>query len=204
MIRLKRRRKVAFPPVPRFSEPDLKRLKDAYADAASILEYGSGGSTIIAAELGKKVRSVESDKGWTALLNAHLDSAFPDADARVIHSDIGRTGKWGKPVNRKAMENFYRYPLAIWDAPDFTHPDVILIDGRFRVACFCTAVMRIERPTLVLFDDFVVREKYHTVEALAKPVERLERMAVFELEPGMVPRSELTWVIGSFFRTSYA
>jgi hypothetical protein len=44
-------------------------------------------------------------------------------------------------------------------------PNVILIDGRFRLACLavCAAVFP-EAP--IVFDDYVVRSRYHVIEAL--------------------------------------
>ena len=46
-------------------------LRDAYGRAGSILEYGSGGSTVMASELADKViHSVESDRDWAGMMSA--------------------------------------------------------------------------------------------------------------------------------------
>ncbi|WP_240997067.1 hypothetical protein, partial [Pseudomonas viridiflava] len=52
---------------------------------------------------------------------------------------------------------FHTYPLKVWDEPYFEQPDVILIDGRFRIACFVTAYLRATKPMIVLFDDYLDR-----------------------------------------------
>ena len=45
-------------------EAEAALITAAYDKAEVILEYGSGGSTVLAADLGKKVVAVESDRDW--------------------------------------------------------------------------------------------------------------------------------------------
>ena len=198
------RSKPEFDPVLSFPARDQAVVKKHYAAANAILEYGSGGSTVLAASLGKPVMSVESDPSWANQMNAFLTEQHPNAQAAVTHVDIGKTGKWGKPLKPDGALNYHSYPMSAWDSEGFQHPDVILIDGRFRVACFCTVLLRLNRPATVLFDDYKEREKYHIVERLFKPVEQHEQMAVFELSPTQIPTEEWGWVIQSFFQTAYA
>ncbi len=117
--------------------------------------------------------------------------------------DIGETGPWGRPVDASKWDRFYRYPLAIWDEPFFRHPDVVLIDGRFRTACFAACVMRITRPTTVLMDDYGVREKYQMVEKIVKPDFMVGRMAHFSLTPGMARAEEMGFLISQFFVATF-
>ena len=44
-------------------EAEASALRAAYAAAEVVLEYGSGGSTVLAAEAGAEVWAVESDAG---------------------------------------------------------------------------------------------------------------------------------------------
>jgi protein O-GlcNAc transferase len=82
---------------------------------------------------------------------------------------------------------------------------VILIDGRFRIACFVTAYLRATQPMIVLFDDYLDRPHYHVVERLVKPSEFVGRMARFDLQPlTHLPREELTWLVASFNEVAYA
>ena len=49
-------------------------LAEFYGVAGTILEYGSGGSTVLAAEMpGKTVYSVESDLAWAADMAAYFE-----------------------------------------------------------------------------------------------------------------------------------
>lgn len=52
-----------------FPEAEKEIVEAAYEAADTILEYGSGGSTMLAACRGKHVTAVESDSGWAASLN---------------------------------------------------------------------------------------------------------------------------------------
>ena len=176
-------------------------VQAAYAEAGCILEYGSGGSTVLAAEMpGKTVFSVESDPAWAAGLRGWFNDNPTPSCPVIHHADIGPTREWGHPLDDRAIKRWPGYALSVWDRPDFMHPDVVLIDGRFRVACFLTVAIRITRPVTVLFDDYADRDAYHTVETLAQPVARIGRMARFELGPMPFPVDRMGWVIAQYLR----
>lgn len=192
-------------PVLTLPEAEAAVLRDHYAKADVILEYGSGGSTVLAAGMpGKSVTSVESDAAWAAMVATHVAGMKRAESVIVRHVDIGPTHKWGAPTSRSAAPKFPDYPLAVWGDPGFRHPDVVLIDGRFRPACFAAVAMKIEKPVTVLFDDYDTRDRYKGVERLSPPVEIIGRMARFELTPGPVPKDHLDWIISTFVEPDYA
>jgi hypothetical protein len=179
-----------------FSAEVSDYVKRVYPQAGVILEYGSGGSTVLAARSGCRVISVESDKAWAQRLAAHL---APISDrAQVHHADIGPTGPWGAPRNDLHFRRFHSYALSVWDRPDFVEPDLVLIDGRFRAACLVAVLLRATRPTTVLFDDYARRRYYHGVERLARKEEMIGRMARFTVTPGPIPPDMVTQAIGWF------
>lgn len=171
-------------------------VRESYAQAHVILEYGSGGSTVLAAELGKRVTSVESDRDWADRMQKKLAPLSPHA--HVHHVDVGRTGKWGRPVNNQSAQAFHCYALSVWDRADLGEPDLVLIDGRFRASCLLAVVMRAKRPTTVLFDDYAPRPYYHGVERLAVKEGMAGRMARFTVTPRPIPPAMLTEAIGWF------
>lgn len=179
-------------------EGPAARLIAAYEAADHILEYGSGGSSFVAVEKGASLVTVESDPAWAAQIDTALRAHFPDGRFTVHHADIGETTRWGRPKNNRGFRRFHTYSTAVWDMDNFEGPDTVLIDGRFRPACFATVAIRTRRPVTVLFDDYADRPRYHWVEAFAKPVELVDRMAVFELEPAAFPPALLTRVAASF------
>lgn len=168
----------------------------AYAKAQNILEYGSGGSTVLAARGGCRVISVESDKAWAEKLAGVL--AGISDKGHVHHVDIGPTAAWGFPKTPAKYGQFPNYALSVWDRPDLGEPDLVLIDGRFRAACLAAVLLRAKRPTTVLFDDYAERKYYHAVEKLARKEEVVGRMARFTVTPGPIPPEMLTQVIGWF------
>lgn len=177
-------------------EAEAEALRTAYAAAGVILEYGSGGSTVLAAGMaGKTVFSVENDPDWLARMEAWFRDNPPVSDLRLHRADTGPVGKWGMPKGTKAFRSWHGYPLSVWDRADFLHPDVVLVDGRFRVACLLVTAFRISRPVTVLFDDYGPRPDYHGVEALVKPAGRIGRMALFDLTPQPFPADRLGWFL---------
>lgn len=188
------------PAKPKFKLTFPARERDhvaaAYDKAQNILEYGSGGSTMLAALLGKAVVSVESDRAWADRLTEALHPV--SAKAQVHHVDIGPTTDWGRPSDASGAARYHRYALSVWDRPDLGEPDLVLIDGRFRAACLAAVMLRAKRPTVVLFDDYVERKYYHGVEKLARKEEVVGRMARFTVTPGPIPAEMLTQVIGWF------
>lgn len=174
-------------------------LRSHYERASTILEYGSGGSTWLGASLpGKYIMSVESDERWAADIREKIEQGGLPSAAIIWYVNVGPTGPWGRPIDDRAWKRFHLYPLSVWDQSFMRHPDVILIDGRFRAACFAAACLRISRPTTVLFDDYADRPRYHAVERIVRPVEMVGRMAVFHLKPGLIPPDQWTNVIGLF------
>ncbi len=178
-------------------------VRSYYAQAQVILEYGSGGSTVIAAELpGKTIFSVESDVKWLGGMKSYFAANPPASLPLMHHGKIGRTKAWGFPQSEEHFRKWPGYPLSIWDLPEFVHPDVVLIDGRFRAACFLTTLFRCTRPLTLLWDDYIDRPAYHEVESLLKPVEMIGRMARFDVVPMPIPADRLLWVIQTYLRAN--
>lgn len=173
-------------------EQEAMALAEEYSKAECILEFGSGGSTALASRMGKKVFSVESDRAWA-------DRIAKETSAVVHHVDIGPTKGHGHPKDRSMQHKWPDYPISVWERADFVEPDLILIDGRFRVACFLVALLKIKRETLILFDDFE-REQYKIVKNFFKPKQE-KRLAIFEVKPNKFDFSKLSVLSKSFFQT---
>lgn len=187
-----------------FPSEEMHLVRRVYDSARIILEYGSGGSTILASEQpGKLVFSVESDHAWAIRLQHEIDLRNLPSPALVYHVDIGPTGNWGRPLGSEAWTRFYQYPLAIWDEPFFRQPDVVLVDGRFRAACLMAILLRTQKPVTVLFDDYAERPAYHSVGAFLKPTKIVGRMAVFDVQPRPFDPSETGAIMDHFFRATY-
>lgn len=174
-------------------------VTEAYRASGAILEYGSGGSTFLALEGGARhVMTVESDRAWADEIRDRLSQHYDPTRFHIHHADIGRTRAWGYSAEPERSADYHRYALSVWDQPWFVHPDTVLIDGRFRTACFVATMLRCTRPVTVLFDDYLRRDYYHWVEAYFPRAAMHGRMARFNVEPRQLPVSDLTRIIGAF------
>jgi hypothetical protein len=168
-----------------------------------ILEYGSGGSTVVAAELANKhVTSVESDKAWWKMMMEWFD-ANPSKNGStvdMIYADIGPTREWGHPKDDRAWKRFAHYPLGVWDMDDFRAPDVVLVDGRFRIGCALAAAYRIKKQTVLLFDDYTSRKWMHAIEDFLGEPQITGRMAMFNLKPQAFPTDRMLEIMTYMLR----
>jgi hypothetical protein len=160
-------------------------LKAAYENAQVILEYGSGASTLMAARLSHSPRvfAVETSEAFTLGMEGLLKKGGFSEKVLMHWANIGPTKGPGRPVSEGPWRRFLNYPFSVWQLPEFQHPEVILIDGRFRPGVFVACAQLITKPVTVLFDDYEMREPYHVVEQIAKPVRMHGRMAEFHLTP---------------------
>jgi hypothetical protein len=100
---------------------------------------------------------------------------------KMLTPYIGLTRDWGFPVfdrpTAHRIERWKRLPLAPW--PHLAElPDVILIDGRMRVACCPESLLRVGRETTILVDDYAGRS-YSAIERFAELINLHGRMAEF-------------------------
>lgn len=183
---LPQRPELTFPP------EVAEAVRMAYAESRVILEYGSGGSTVMAGEMaGKQVTSVESDAAWAQMMRDWFAANPPLSQVEVIHADIGPTRKWGYPQDDGAWRDFAAYPLGVWARADMVHPDLVLVDGRFRTGCVLATALHIQRPVTLLFDDYANRPQYHEIEHFVGQPDLIGRMAVFDIVPMPVPATRL-------------
>lgn len=169
---------------PTMPAEEVARLTEELKLSKCFLEYGAGGSTCLAASIGvPHIYSVESDKEYVSAVRKAVAALKSKS---VLHSEIaniGPTKEWGMPVNNDAARNWPEYPLRVWStlARDGMLPDLVLIDGRFRVASFLASVLHLAPGAMILFDDYTARENYHLVERHVQIFETVGRMTVFKV-----------------------
>jgi hypothetical protein len=151
------------------------------------LEYGSGGSTIVAAKSGARFTSVDSDPFFLRAVENKITSEFGRLNGDLIYCNIGITGFWGIPIFKRPSagrrKRWKRYPLAPWGGHDASFlPDLVLIDGRFRVACALATIKYLSNkvPFEILVDDYGDRAEYREIEKYAELSSMQGRMAVFK------------------------
>lgn len=167
---------------PFMEKEGISLLEERLKKIDVFLEYGAGGSTVFAAELGvKNIHSVESDKSFLEAVQKKVASLCPSAKVNPYFVNIGKTGDWGHPTNRESANLWPNYCVAPWQEilKNNQFPDLILIDGRFRVACFLASLLLAKEGTIILFDDYMDRPQYHIIEKYLKPNKTAGRMGEF-------------------------
>lgn len=188
-------------PVLTFPDKEAELVKTSYQSASVVLEYGSGGSTVFAAEqAGLRCFSVETDMAWANNLETWINDHVSDHGVTMHHVDIGDTKAWGYPkkYQLRMQPAYHRYRQSVWDLEGFAHPDIVLIDGRFRVGCFFATLANIQQDTTILFDDYANRKYKDAVERFIKPSRMAGRMAEFKAEPRKLSKPELFSILKQY------
>lgn len=175
---------------PHMEEEGRLLLEERLMSAKCFLEYGAGGSTVMATILGvPTIISVESDADYLVATDEAVKARGHSTTFYAHHADIGPTGEWGKPIDRSNIDHWPRYAGSVWSriaSEKLPQPDLVLIDGRFRVASVLATMLMAKKGTRILFDDYYDRPFYHIIEKYVRPKGRAGRMAEF-----VVPRQPL-------------
>ena len=173
---------------------DRQLFYQLLAKASKYHEWGSGGSTVQASHRGLAVSSIESDAQWHAMLQPELG-----AHVNYVLVDLHcKANDWGMPGADATEQNKRAYS----DAALAEGCDLVLIDGRFRVACALKLFQVIDAQCLVCFDDFLFRPAYHCIKEFYDIVESTEAdsMVVLRKRDVAAPSAELIahWELDSF------
>ena len=142
----------------------------------SVLEYGSGESTLEIAKKVKKIVSIEHQKHWHDVIKS-----------KTIN--LNNVTLILKEPNLPFTEGFedgdYKTFKDYVDAPVNYYPfDVILIDGRARAACSESVAKNCNKETLVFMHDYntddITRENYKTILNWFDIVDKAGSMYLFK------------------------
>lgn len=158
---------------------ETARLDDELSRGASYLEYGAGGSTLRALRHENLVRlvSVESDPDFvTRRFRCRPDVEAAVASGRLTFClpDLGPTGHWGAPSDSARRADWPHYAQCPYE--NSAARDLILVDGRFRVACGILAALSAPDATVLVHD--YDRSEYHVLERFLDVVERVDNLLV--------------------------
>lgn len=151
---------------PHFSIND-KNLFYKYLNNVNVyFEYGSGGSTYQASirKNIKTIYTVESDITWQEKLKKTIIN--PDIDLNYIYNEMDtKPNTWGNPgINSTNIQKInYSNQITKLSKKQQDSIDLVLIDGRFRVACCLKCYDIIRYNSYIAFDDFLNRPQYHIV-----------------------------------------
>ncbi len=147
--------------IPSMPTEVINYFKEKLMTSNVYLEFGSGGSTVLASKyVRNKIISIESDKEWYEKVKTHLEY---DNKVELHLVDLHcKPNTWGHPTADCPIENKRLYSNIV-KSLNISDVDLILIDGRFRVACVLKIHPLITKNTVVLFDDFNDRTEHYEV-----------------------------------------
>ena len=167
-----------------FPAQEAAALRSRLSNSQSFLEFGAGGSTLLAAQIGvPQIVSVESDAAFLEEVARQVGQMTGHRQYLPLAADIGPTGAWGSPIDESGIQRWPDYSASVWRRLTEKNwkPDLVLIDGRFRVACFLQAALHLAPGAKILFDDYRDREHYWPVSRVLEPAGFEGRMAVFDV-----------------------
>lgn len=114
------------------------------------LEFGTGGSTLSAIRQGiRAMVAVESDPAWIDALRRHPEvaEAVGTGALGLVHGDVGPVAPLGYPRDHASgtpdKVHWPNYIRAGWQEVSKRGyvPDLVYVDGRFRVGCCLSVVL---------------------------------------------------------------
>lgn len=154
-------------------------FKSLINDIKIYFEYGCGKSTEYMYRNSKcKIYSVDTSKEWVDRMR-NISVEANDERLNLNWVDVGEIGDWGRPQSYAKRKNFSLYSNWFWDIK--IPPDLVLIDGRFRVLCFLTTLRFAPIGTKIIFDDYSNRSFYHIAEEFSPVLDRCGRQVLFEV-----------------------
>jgi len=148
--------------------------------ADTFLEFGSGGSTCLAAtKVRHAIISVDSSAEWLRVVATECINRATPVRPHLMEVNIGPVGEWGWPIDTATRDRWPIYYNKIWSEPSARSADLFLIDGRFRVACFMSILIHCRPGSVILFHDFASRRHYHVVREFAREIAVIDDLSAF-------------------------
>lgn len=196
------------------SPREIDTFKKYVLSSRKYLEFGCGGSTFLVLNItSAQVISIESDPAFIEQLSANklIANALKTPDAnhhtkslsprlRFYHIDIGKTGKWGFPLDDAKRENYPLYSQFIFQtlpSEEILEIDTIFIDGRFRVACVLSTLLHCHQDSTIIIHDFFNRPHYHIVLEFLDVIDQTETLGVFKSKENL-DKTKITSLLNKY------
>ncbi|GGJ16347.1 hypothetical protein [Neoroseomonas lacus] len=182
--------------LPRMSRDEIALLRDVVRVSRRVSEFGIGGSTALFLRSGvEKLVSVETDQAWIELMRSDPDvlAALEAGRLHLQHVDLGPVKPWGYPATREKFDQWCTYARAPWPLWESLQcdPDLVLVDGRFRVACAARAAeffMRKSRgggARILVHDIVAERVGYQKLFNFLEPIQSAGSLFLFQCKSGI-------------------
>mmetsp|Transcript_8882 Transcript_8882/g.16015 ORF Transcript_8882/g.16015 Transcript_8882/m.16015 type:complete len:314 (+) Transcript_8882:136-1077(+) len=189
--------------VPQMSVPARMELYSRVKNSKTYLEWGSGGSTNTFALLAEKAYSIEHFQPWCSNVKLHELVAFhwaigqlnyicvelPD-HLQIMHAGFPHCHK-DREDNDACSEAMRPYIDAVHHTQE-QHFDVVLVDGRYRVAAALKALAFVDTSSVVAVHDWLGREaKYGVLLEFYDRIDLVQELMLLRPKPHFVGDTEL-------------
>ena len=164
------------------TQAELGVLHEYIGQSKSYLEFGSGESTKYAVSVPSlmTINSVESSSEYLQkhiMQEPEIQKAMKQGRLALHTYDFGEMGKWGHLKSEKKKHMWPNFALAVFSKPQY--PDLVLIDGRFRVASTLSTILNTPEDTKIMIHDFWNRPRYHILLHFLEVEIRVDTLGVF-------------------------
>jgi len=155
-------------PIPWVTYSFIDFIRDRLDKTMTLLEYGSGNSTLFYGSRVKNVHTVENDKGWFDEISRSMPS-----NVEMKYIDLVRGGEYSK-YGQQFPNTF----------------DIVIVDGRDRVNCLKNSLGSLTARGVMVLDD---TERTEYSEAIKFMVDKGFRKIDFSgIAPGVFYRKSTT------------
>ncbi len=167
--------------LPTMTPNEIVVLTSFYTSSRSYVEFGCGGSTLLAANaVAEQVVTVDSDLQWLTKVETACDAAGSRLHPQTCFVDIGPTRGLGYPADDSMRADWPLYYERVWSLPGAVAADLYLVDGRFRLACVLQILLRASPDALIMVHDYATRPHYHPAGQFARELCRVDDLVVFQ------------------------
>jgi hypothetical protein len=121
-------------PIPWCTYPFIEFMEPRLKKEFTVLEFGSGNSTLWYAKKVAKIKCVEHDKGWYEKVRKELSG-----NIEIVYKELQYNGEYSK----EAKDEKY---------------DVIIVDGRDRINCLFNSLKALKEGGVFVFDNSELKQ----------------------------------------------
>jgi predicted O-methyltransferase YrrM len=150
-------------------------LNDFLRPSMCVFEFGAGGSTLFLAKRASQIWSVEHDESFYEIVQKRLDGLSQQSCELMLRKPVpclDRSVEFASYQDRYKGMCFESYVKSIDRRPDRSL-DLVLVDGRARLACVRRAVPKVKPGGVIMLDNSD-RPSYAEAADLLSGFERLD------------------------------
>ena len=130
-------------------------------------EWGSGFTTKVSNNIVQTGISIEGSRDWFDQMKA----TYKENRTKITYVNIGETKQFSWPLNT-TLGHEYIKSIKTYDVQD-----VILVDGRWRVACAANAYSRLHENSILMVHDFN-RPQYHVLLNIYQKIREIDTLVI--------------------------